>query len=217
MNRLPAPDLAFDGFEEQRRIARRRRKRVLLPIIIVCAMLAALVTIALYNYRMMRSDALALSKGVIVNLQSRIETEMNAFLGHIPGLARLSRDLFANVPSDGPPRALAEAQGIGMLNGNPQLTAFFVGTETGQFLMVRRFAMANQVSKPRSSTRRRAQKRVGRSNSLGVTAAARCCRVRHSPGTTTIRVSDPGISARVHRAPSTGPMSIHSLPVGPPV
>lgn len=144
MNRPPAPDLAFDGFEEQRRIARRRRKRVLLPIIIVCAMLAALVTIALYNYRMMRGDALALSKGVIVNLQSRIETEMNAFLGHIPGLARLSRDLFANVPSDGPPRALAEAQGIGMLNGNPQLTAFFVGTESGQFLMVRRFAKDGQ-------------------------------------------------------------------------
>ena len=36
-------------------------------------MLAALIGIAVYNYKTMRADALALSKGVIVNLQNRIE------------------------------------------------------------------------------------------------------------------------------------------------
>ena len=139
MRTMTTTGIEYTGFDERRRIARRRRNRILLPIVVVVAMLLALVGIAIYDYRAMRTDALALSKGVVINLQERIETEMNAFLGAIPGLAQLSRDLLANVPSDGPPRVLAEALGIGMLNATPQLTALFFGTEDGHFLMVRRY------------------------------------------------------------------------------
>jgi class 3 adenylate cyclase len=126
------------GFSEVRAIARRRRIRILLPVAVVVLMLAALIGIVVFEYKTMRADALALSKGVIVNLQSRIETEVNAYLAPIPGIISLSRDLLTDSLAEGVEEQLAEALGIGMLRNAPQLTALFVGIPEGGFLMVRR-------------------------------------------------------------------------------
>ena len=57
-----------EGFAEARAIARRRRRRVLIPLAVVAIMLLALIGVAIHNYWAMRTDALALSKGVIANL-----------------------------------------------------------------------------------------------------------------------------------------------------
>ena len=134
------PGFEYEGFDEARAIARRRRIRVGLPIAVVVVMLLALIGIAVYDYKTMRADALALSQGVIVNLESRIETQIEAYLKPIPGIIRLSRDLLAGDLASGIPGAKAETLGIGMLNNAPQLTALFVGDDSGEFLMVRRYA-----------------------------------------------------------------------------
>jgi hypothetical protein len=56
------------AFEEARAHKRRRRYRVWLPIAVVLVMLAALIGIAVYDYKVVRVDAVALSRGVIGNL-----------------------------------------------------------------------------------------------------------------------------------------------------
>ena len=137
---MAKPDFEYGGFEEQRRIKRRRRNRIALPIVMLLCMLAALVSIAIYDYHTMRSDALVLSKGVVINLQSRIETEMDAFLGRVPAIVQLSRDLLAAEQDRQLQRQLAESLGISTLNNTAQLTAFFIGTADGHFLMVRRYS-----------------------------------------------------------------------------
>ncbi|MCB1903341.1 MAG: hypothetical protein KDI18_04415, partial [Gammaproteobacteria bacterium] len=113
---MAKPDFEYGGFEEQRRIKRRRRNRIALPIVMLLCMLAALVSIAIYDYHTMRSDALVLSKGVVINLQSRIETEMDAFLGRVPAIVQLSRDLLAAEQDRQLQRQLAESLGISTLN-----------------------------------------------------------------------------------------------------
>lgn len=128
----------YQGFEEARAIARRRHLRILLPVTVVLVILLALVCIAIYDYKTMRADALALSKGVITNLQSRIETEVTTYLAPIPGIIRLSRDLIAGPAADGIPPQLTEKLGLGLLENARQLTAIYVGNQRGEFLMVRR-------------------------------------------------------------------------------
>lgn len=126
------------GFAEQRAVERRRRRRILLPVAVIGVMLAALVAILAYEYRTMRDDVLALSEGVIENLQHRIETEVGAYLEPIPGIIRLSRDLLGDALADGIDVRRAEAIGLAALANAPQLNALFAGTPDGEFLMVRR-------------------------------------------------------------------------------
>ena len=83
-------------FEEAQALARRRRARIWLPVGIVVTILLALLSIAYYDYKTMRADALALSQGVIANLQSRIETEVAAYLKPIPQMIRLSVDVLTD-------------------------------------------------------------------------------------------------------------------------
>lgn len=128
----------YEGFAEARAIARRRRRRIVLPLAVVAIMLLALIGIAIHNYWAMRSDALALSEGVIANLQQRIETEVDAYLRPINGIIRLSRDLLEDQLGAGIPEAEVQALGIGMLTHAPQLTALYVGSSDGEFVMVRR-------------------------------------------------------------------------------
>jgi class 3 adenylate cyclase len=128
----------YQGFEEARAIKRRRHLRILLPVSVVVIMLLALIAIAIYDYRTMRADALALSKGVITNLQSRIETEVTTYLAPIPGIIRLSRDLISGQNIDGIPPDFTEQLGLGLLGNARQLTAIYIGTSRGEFLMVRR-------------------------------------------------------------------------------
>lgn len=134
----------YQGFEEARAIARRRHQRVLLPVAVVLVILLALVCIAVYDYKTMRADALALSKGVITNLQSRIETEVSAYLEPIPGIIRLSRDLIADQLPQGIPSQLTESLGLGLLDNAPQLASIYVGDSNGEFLMVRRYSAGQQ-------------------------------------------------------------------------
>lgn len=128
----------YEGFDEARAIARRRRRRILLPLAVVAIMLLALIGIAIHNYWAMRTDSLALSKGVIANLQQRIETEVEAYLRPINGIIKLSHDLLEDELGAGIQYAKVEALGIGMLAHAPQLTALFVGSRDGEFVMVRR-------------------------------------------------------------------------------
>jgi class 3 adenylate cyclase len=133
-------DRAFEtqGFHELRAIGRRRRKRILLPTAVLLIMLLALVGIAVYDYRAMRTDVLALSRGVIDNLQSRIETEVEAYLRPIPGTILLARDLFRARGDKRLDSAQMELVAIGILRNTPQLTALYVGDTEGQFRMARR-------------------------------------------------------------------------------
>ena len=128
----------YEDFAEVRAMARHRRRRILLPLAVVAIMLLALIGIAIHNYWAMRTDALALSKGVIANLQQRIETEVEAFLRPINGIIRLSRDLLEDELATGIPNAEVDALGISMLTHAHQLTALFVGSRDGEFVMVRR-------------------------------------------------------------------------------
>lgn len=127
------------AFEEARALARRRRSRVWFPVGVVVVMLVALIGIALFDYKSMRADTLALSKGVITNLQSRIETEVRAYLEPIGGTIRLSRDLLSNESLSAVRRDIAEPLGIGVLDNMPQLTSLIIGLPNGDFFMVRRY------------------------------------------------------------------------------
>jgi class 3 adenylate cyclase len=127
-----------EGFAQARALARQRRRRILLPLAVVAIMLLALIGIAIHNYWAMRADALALSAGVITNLRERIETEVAAYLRPINGIVQLSRDLLEDKLAAGIPSAEVEALGVSMLANAPQLTALFVGSRDGEFVMVRR-------------------------------------------------------------------------------
>jgi adenylate cyclase len=128
----------YEGFEEVRAIIRRRRVRIGLPIGVVAMMLIALASIFIYVYEIMSADVLALSRGVILNLQSRIKTEVRAYLEPIPGIIQLSRDLLAHGVNTEIARDPYERLFNGMLDNAPQLTALYIGEADGEFLMVRR-------------------------------------------------------------------------------
>lgn len=134
----------YEGFEEARAIARRRRRRILLPLAVVMIMLLALIGIAIHNYRAMRADTLVLSEGVIVNLQSRIETEMQAYIRPMARIIQLSRDLFSDDLQEGLPAARVEPYLNGIMTHAKGLTAIFVGTKDGEFLMVRNYKDGDQ-------------------------------------------------------------------------
>ncbi len=136
---MTMPEFAHEGFEEARAIARRRRRRVLLPLAIVAILLLALTGIAIHNYRAMRADTLALSRGVVSNLQSRIDTEVRAYIRPLDRIVRLSRDLLGPDLRHGIPKARVEPFGVGVLTYASGLTALFVGSPDGEFLMVRRY------------------------------------------------------------------------------
>jgi len=127
-----------EGFAEARALVRHRRRRVMLPLAVVATMLVALVGIAVHNYRAMRADALALSAGVIANLQERIETEVEAYLRPINAIVRLSHALLEDDLAEGRLNTRFETLGSGMLAQAPQLTGLFVGSRDGEFVMVRR-------------------------------------------------------------------------------
>ena len=127
------------AFEEARAIRRRRRTRVGLPIAVILIMLAALIGIAIYEYKTMRADALALSKGVIVNLQNRIESQVSAYLSPIPRIINISLDLLTDSKLAGVRYDLLQPLGIGVLNNVPQLSSLIIGSARGEFFMVRRF------------------------------------------------------------------------------
>ena len=127
------------GFEQARVLARRRRMRLWFPIGVVLLMLIALIGIAIYNYRVMRADTLTLSKGVVVNLQSRIETEVSSYLHPIGGAIRLAHDLLGDRAQAQIRTSLFEPLARGVLGNMPQLTSLIVGMPNGDFLMVRRF------------------------------------------------------------------------------
>lgn len=136
---MAEPAVDYEGFEEARAIRRRRRRRIALPLAVVAVMLAALVGIVVNDYHNMHDDALTLSRGVITNLQGRIETEVDVFLRPIPGIVRVSRDLLAGELQHGIPQQEAVAAlGIGMLRNAPQLTALYLGTADGEFVMAKR-------------------------------------------------------------------------------
>lgn len=132
------------AFEEFQAIKRRRRLRIWLPIAAVATLLAALIGTAVYDYRVMRADALALSEGVIGNVQSRIESEVAAFLGPIPGIVLFTRDLLADEKLLSVRRELAEKMASGILNHTPQLASVLIGNPAGEFFMVRRYVDEEQ-------------------------------------------------------------------------
>ncbi len=102
-------------------------------------MLMALIGIAIYDYKIMRADTLALSKGVINNLQSRIETEVAAYLAPIRGVIRFSRDLLTNRKFQEVRVDLVEPLAIGILENTPQITSLIIGNPAGEFFMLRRY------------------------------------------------------------------------------
>ena len=136
---VAATEFEQAGFEEARAIARRRRRRILLPLAVVAILLLALTGIAIHNYQAMRTDTLALSEGVVSNLQSRIDTEVRAYIRPLDRIVRLSRDLLGPDLRDGIPKERVEPFGVGVLTYASGLTALFVGTPDGEFLMVRRY------------------------------------------------------------------------------
>ncbi len=129
----------YQGFEEARAIARRRRRRILLPLAVVLIMLLALTGIAIHNYQAMRADTLTLSERVVTNLQSRIETDVQAYIRPMSRIVLLSHDLLGGDLQDGLPQGRVEPYLIGIMTHAKGLTAIFVGTADGEFIMVRRY------------------------------------------------------------------------------
>ena len=115
------------AFEEARAIRRRRRTRVGLPIAVILIMLAALIGIAVYEYKTMRADALALSKASSSTCRT-VSRPGLATSSPIPRIINISLDLLTDSKLAGVRYDLLQPLGIGVLNNVPQLSSLIIGS-----------------------------------------------------------------------------------------
>ncbi|HEU4824961.1 MAG TPA: hypothetical protein VFS85_00695, partial [Dongiaceae bacterium] len=121
--------------------ARRRRRRATLrigvPILGISLVIVAIVAIAFYSDAANRRGVLALSDDLLNTLDAQITQRVSAFLDPCEQSLRIMRDIAVNTPTT-ERRASSERFAISVLKEVPQIAAFYVGDNAGNFLMVRR-------------------------------------------------------------------------------
>jgi adenylate cyclase len=119
---------------------KRRRQlaaHVGVPLLGVVLVILSILGISLYSYQANRAGALALSRGLLNGLQSRIAREVSAYLDPATQAALIARDMVArNAIPDG--TATIEGFAASMLTQVPHLESFFLANGRGDFILVRR-------------------------------------------------------------------------------
>jgi class 3 adenylate cyclase len=127
---------------EERRAQRRQRVlRVGIPVISVALLIGAILGIALYSYESNRRGASVLSGDLLRSLETRISTEVTAYLTPAPNMAQFARQAIGAgtfVSGEGIERT--ERFGQNLLQSYDQFASFYVADGKGQFLMISRVA-----------------------------------------------------------------------------
>jgi len=121
--------------------AHGQRKRLWLrvgaPIGGVLLVIAAILAITLYTDRVNRAGVIALSNTLLAGLQARIEHQVSGYLDPATRAAELARDMISRnaVPDNS---TVLEAYAASALKQIPQIDAFYVANQQGDFMMIRR-------------------------------------------------------------------------------
>ena len=120
---------------------RRRRRRALLrigvPILGIALVIVAIVGIALFSHAANRRGVLALSDDLLNTLDAQIAQRVSAFLDPCERALRIMRDIAVKTPPTSR-RETTERYATSVLKELPQIAAFYLGDNNGDFLMVRR-------------------------------------------------------------------------------
>ncbi|MCS6853370.1 MAG: cache domain-containing protein [Elioraea sp.] len=117
--------------------ARRRVLRIVVPFLAAAALVAAAVGMVAIGHIGNRAEALRLADTVLEALESRIATEVAAWLGPAERAVRLMAELHA-CETLGRDAKHVRDFGAGLLKAVPQIAAVFYGDTTGGFVMARR-------------------------------------------------------------------------------
>src|SRR6185295_18020987 len=137
---MAAVDRVVDIAEDVVAVRRRRRHalfRLGIPILGVAMVIAAIFVIALYNYSANRRGVLALSDDLLDTLDAQIAQQVSAYLDPCERALRIMRDIAVSTPM-ADRRVVAERYARSVLKELPQIASFYVGDNSGNFLMVRR-------------------------------------------------------------------------------
>jgi adenylate cyclase len=139
-------DLSVAPHERKAR-QRQRLVRIAVPIAAVAILIGAIFGIALYSYEVNRRGASVLSDDLLRSLETRIGTEVAAYLAPAPKLAQFARQTLSgdNFSADGVEQA--ERFGQNVLQSYEQIASFYVADGNGQFLMVMRNAVGGTDTK----------------------------------------------------------------------
>jgi len=129
-------DISADPLDERRR-RRRALLRIGLPIAGVVLMIAAVLSIALYSERANRSGVLGLSADLLSALDSRVASEVSAYLDPATRTVAVMRDVVRD-GSIAEQLPVIETLGTGLLKQIPQLAILSFADEDGNYVMVRR-------------------------------------------------------------------------------
>lgn len=114
--------------------------RVGVPIVSVALLIGAILGIALFSYESNRRGASVLSDDLLRSLETRIGTEVAAYLAPAPKMAQFARQTLAGGSFDSDSIELAERFGRNVLQFYEQIASFYVADGNGQFLMILRSA-----------------------------------------------------------------------------
>jgi class 3 adenylate cyclase len=137
---MAAESRIVDLSEDAATLRRRRRRAVLrltAPILGVVLVIVAIIGIALFSHEANRRGVLALSNDLLDTLDAQIAQRVAAFLDPSERTLRIMRGIASTTPST-EQRAMAERFAASVLKELPQIAAFYVGRDNGDFLMVRR-------------------------------------------------------------------------------
>jgi hypothetical protein len=137
---MAASDQVVDISEDATAVRRRRRRaflRIGIPILGIILVIAAILGIAIYSHYANRQGVLALSDNLLDTLDAQIAQRVSAYLDPCARSLRIMRDIAEKTPPTDR-RAVAENYAIGVLGELPQIEAFYVGDDAGNFLMVHR-------------------------------------------------------------------------------
>jgi len=120
-----------------RRRRTRRRRRLLVPLACLLVIIVTVVGIAAYNYTQNRRDALALSNSLIKSLDDRITAKVATYLQPVADMVNLAAGILKDTGST-VARLSVEPLAFQILRTHPQIVAFSVGDQEGNFLMVKK-------------------------------------------------------------------------------
>ena len=142
---------------ERKAQRRQRALRIGVPLLSVAALIGAILGIALYSYESNRRGASVLSDDLLRSLETRISTEVSAYLTPAPNMTQFARQTLAG--GSFAPQGIERAEKFGqnVLQTYDQIASFYVADGNGQFLMVLRTADSGAR---RSSSRSRRTERA---------------------------------------------------------
>ena len=137
MSKTDIIDVDLNPIEARRKFW-RKILRFGLPYASIVLISGGLIGSALYTAAMNKTDVLALSRGYIDALNSRVLSEVGAYLHPARDAAATLASAVQENPLSTQGRAQFERMAQGLLKRHSQLAAMFLGTPGGEFLMIRR-------------------------------------------------------------------------------